>query len=354
MPNWGKVFVTGRPAPQELVKKIQKSLKVISSTDSAEKREQELKHISKDLDRIVTILYGTDGNDPSHEDISKLATEIYGSNLLSDLISNLNLLEFEARKVVSRVFRNMLIRQIGTRYPTVSHIAENKDIIFSLLDGYKMNDVTTVSCCGDMLRECMEREVLAKILLDDDRFFQMFEFIVLDSFDISSDAHRTFRAIMLKHRALVAEFLQTNYDKFFKHYADLLQTKNYATLRQALKLLSELLLGRDNFAVLQKYISDEHNLKEIMKLLANESNVIRFESFHVFKCFVANPTKPFGVARTLFKNKEKLIDFLENFELDRSEDESFQDEKRFLIKSIRELREPERPAGSSSIQPAPE
>merc|ERR1719295_1284282 len=114
---------------------------------------------------------------------------------------------------------------------------------------------------------------------------------------------------MLKHRALVAEFLQTNYDKFFEHYADLLQTKNYATLRQALKLLSELLLGRDNFAVLQKYISDEHNLKEIMKLLANESNVIRFESF--------------------------------------------QDEKRFLIKSIRELREPERPAGSSSIQPAP-
>jgi len=30
---------------------------------------------------------------------------------------------------------------------------------------------------------------------------------------------------------------------------------------------------------------------------------------------VANPTKPFGVARTLFKNKEKLIEFLENFEV---------------------------------------
>ena len=27
--------------------------------------------------------------------------------------------------------------------------------------------VTTVSCCGDMLRECMEREALAKILLGD-------------------------------------------------------------------------------------------------------------------------------------------------------------------------------------------
>ena len=57
------------------------------------------------------------------------------------------------------------------------------------------------------------------------------------------------KAIMLKHRALVAEFLQTNYDKFFKHYADLLQTKNYATLRQALKLLSELLLGSLGFSM---------------------------------------------------------------------------------------------------------
>ena len=35
---------------------------------------------------------------------------------------------------------------------------------------------------------------------------------------------------------------------------------------------------------------------------------------------------------------------MSHFQLDRSEDESFQDEKRFLIKSIRELREPERTA----------
>ena len=67
-----------------------------------------------------------------------------------------------------------------------------------------------------MLRECMEREALAKILLGDapglnhksdlsyeqkglipiqesPKFFCMFDYIVLDSFDISSDAHRTFR-----------------------------------------------------------------------------------------------------------------------------------------------------------------
>ena len=47
----------------------------------------------------------------------------------------------------------MLIRQIGTRYPTVSHIAENKDIIFSLLDGYKMNDGNLTFCLGSIPRE---------------------------------------------------------------------------------------------------------------------------------------------------------------------------------------------------------
>ena len=61
-------------------------------------------------------------------------------NKITDLVRHLNLLEFEARKVVSRIFRNLLIRQIGTRYPTVNHIAENKEIIFYLLEGYDHKD----------------------------------------------------------------------------------------------------------------------------------------------------------------------------------------------------------------------
>ena len=67
--------------------------------------------------------------------------------------------------------------------------------------------------------------------------------------------------MLLKHKSIVARFLTENYEKFFEHYGQLLQTQNYVTLRQSLKLLSELLLGRDNFDVLQKYIADEQNLK---------------------------------------------------------------------------------------------
>lgn len=350
MDGFKKLLKSKPPPPSELVKRLLRSLKILEDlkgTNNQDKKEQEAKIISKDLNRVMEILYGAEGHEPSGEDVSKLSTEIYQNDLLLELIKHLDELEFESRKVASRIFKNLLIRQIGTRYPTVNHIAENPEIIFLLLDGYKnqTNDVSIASCSGEMLRECMAiNENLVKILLYDQkgRFYALFDYVNLDAFDIASDAFRTFRDVMLKHKSLVARFLSENYSNFFSEYSKLLQTRNYVTLRQSLKLLSELLLGRDNFEVLQKYIADEQNLKVMMKLLAHpDSNAIKFEAFHVFKCFVASPSKSHGVSKMLFKNKDKLIEYLENFQVERNEDEAFQDEKRYLIKQIRELKKPE-------------
>lgn len=55
--------------------------------------------------------------------------------------------------------------------------------------------------------------------------------------------------------------------------------------------------------------------------------------------FVANPNKPKPITDILLRNKEKLIEFLSNFHSDRSEDEQFNDEKAYLIKQIKELKE---------------
>jgi calcium binding protein 39 len=46
--------------------------------------------------------------------------------------------------------------------------------------------------------------------------------------------------------------------------------------------------------------------------------------------FVANPKKPSDVSIILYKNRDKLIAYLNNFHLDR-EDAQFVDEKRLLI-----------------------
>lgn len=55
--------------------------------------------------------------------------------------------------------------------------------------------------------------------------------------------------LLTKHKILCAEFLETNYDKVFANYQGLLNSENYVTRRQSLKLLGELLLDRHNFTV---------------------------------------------------------------------------------------------------------
>lgn len=66
---------------------------------------------------------------------------------------------------------------------------------------------------------------------------------------------------------LCADFLEMNYDKVFTHYQRLLNSENYVTRRQSLKLLGELLLDRHNFTVRYKteskyfYVLLNHNLK---------------------------------------------------------------------------------------------
>lgn len=41
---------------------------------------------------------------------------------------------------------------------------------------------------------------------------------------------------MTRHKLLCAEFLEANYDKVFTHYQKLLNSENYVTRRQALKV----------------------------------------------------------------------------------------------------------------------
>lgn len=142
-------------------------------------------------------------------------------------------------------------------------------------------------------------------------------------------------------------------------------------LSVCLQLLGELLLDRYNFTVMTKYISKPENLKLMMNLLRDNSRNIQFEAFHVFKVkqrpfactsdctgalfcpqqhllslpkvFVANPNKTQPVLDILLKNQTKLVEFLSQFQTDRSEDEQFCDEKNYLIKQIRDLKRPVAP-----------
>ena len=44
-----------------------------------------------------------------------------------------------------------------------------------------------------MLRECIKDETLATVVLDDERFYKLFEYVEMSTFDIASDAFSTFK-----------------------------------------------------------------------------------------------------------------------------------------------------------------
>jgi calcium binding protein 39 len=156
----------------------------------------------------------------------------------------------------------------------------------------------------------------------------LFEYHVNNpNFEVASDAFETLTAMLMQNKGMVFECLNPNgdaaslarYGELFGMYNRLLQSDNYVLKRQSLKLLSELLLDRDNFAIMMRYIVDRGNLKIIMTLLRHNQPNIQFEAFHVFKVFVANPEKPNDIVEILALNKARLIAFLRGFQNEKGE-----------------------------------
>ncbi|ESN90647.1 hypothetical protein HELRODRAFT_189935 [Helobdella robusta] len=325
--------------PIDHVKHLKDNLVSMSKLEpSNDKKFQKLNdEISQNLLSIKTFLYGSTDQEPQADIIPQVAQEIYQVNLLIILIENLHKLEFEARKDVAQILSNLLKRKIGTRSPTITYIQEHQNILNMLMNGYENPEIALNT--GQMLRDCIRYEELAKIVLNFSAFYKLFDYVEMSAFDIASDVFATFKDLLTKHKILAADFLDAHYKEFFRHYDRLLNSENYVTRRQALKLLGELLLDRHNFTIMTLYISNPDNLKLMMNMLKQKSRNIQFEAFHVFKVFVANPNKPRPIQEILYRNREKLIDFLTNFHNDRTDDDQFNEEKAYLIKQVKDMKE---------------
>ncbi|RUS75537.1 hypothetical protein EGW08_016705, partial [Elysia chlorotica] len=290
--------------------------------------------VTKTLHILKTQLYGSQEQEASDLG-AQISAEILSSDMFLILMENLAYIDFEGRKDVVAIVNNVLRRQIGVRSPGAEYMSRS-ELIFVLINGYENQEIALN--CGMMLRECARHLIIVTKIIWDIRFYKFFEYVEVSTFDIASDAFSTFKELLTRHKSEVAVFLEKQYDPFFTHYQSLLNSENYVTRRQALKLLGELLLDRFNFTVMNRYISQPENLKLMMNLLREKSKNIQFEAFHVFKIFVANPNKPKPIMDILLRNREKLVDFLTKFHTERSEDEQFNDEKSYLIKQIKELK----------------
>lgn len=83
---------------------------------------------------------------------------------------------------------------------------------------------------------------------------------------------------------MVAKFIDTNFELFFEKYNDILiKSKSYVTKRQSIKLLGEVLLDRQFYDIMTRYVESGDNLKLVMWQLKDDRKMVQYEAFHVFK-----------------------------------------------------------------------
>ncbi|KAI3466514.1 hypothetical protein Pfo_023177 [Paulownia fortunei] len=304
------------------------------------KREEKMMELSKLIRDLKQVLYGDSESEPVSEACAQLTQEFLRENTLRLLIICLPKLNLEARKNATQVVANLQRQQVQSRLIACDYLEKNIDLMDILIAGYENNDLALHY--GAMLRECIRHQSVAKYVLESEHMKNFFDYIQLPNFDIASDAAATFKELLTRHKSTVADFLTNNYDWFFAEYnSKLLESTNYITRRQAVKLLGDILLDRSNSAVMTRYVSSRDNLRILMNLLRESSKSIQIEAFHVFKhkymqLFAANQNKPPDIVGILVTNRSKLLRLFADFKTEK-EDEQFEADKAQIVKEIAEL-----------------
>ncbi|XP_009625972.1 putative MO25-like protein At5g47540 isoform X1 [Nicotiana tomentosiformis] len=340
------IFKSKTKPPKTPIDVVCRSTFLLASLDSFEdnvdpKRFDKMQELDSLLHEMKSILYGSNECEPAVEACAQLTQELFRDNTLRLIILCLPKLNLEARKDATRIVANLQRQPVNSRLIASDYLEANPDLMDHLVSGY--DDPGLALHYGAMLRECIRHQVVARYVLRSEHMKRFFDYMQIPEFDVAADATATFKELMTRHKSTIAEFLFENYDWFFTEFnAKLLESANYITRRQAIKLLGDILLDRSNSPVMTRYVSSKDNLRILMNLLRESSKNIQLDAFHVFKLFVANRNKPSDIVNILVANRSKLLRFFASFRIDKeyclfAEDEQFEADKAQVVKEIAEL-----------------
>lgn len=298
------------------------------------KRQDKVRELTRLIHEMKIVLYGDDMSEPHVEASAKLTQEFFKEDILRLLIVYLPNLDPGSRQDITHVVANLQRQRVHGRYIAAEYLEQNTDILDMLIPGY--DDPETAISFGAILRDCIRHQVVAKYILESDHMKTFFHYQHDPNFDISSDAAATFKELLTRHKSTVAEYLNKNYDWFFMEYNALLESSNYITRRNAIKLLGAMLLDRSNTAVMVRYVSSLENMRILMNLLRDSNKTIQLQAFHVFKLFPANQNKPQDIVNVLVANRSKLLRFFSDFTFEKA-DEQFEADKAQVMKEIATL-----------------
>ncbi|CAA3001529.1 MO25 At5g47540 isoform X2 [Olea europaea subsp. europaea] len=318
------------------------------------KHDETLTKLDVLIGEMKSILYGVGESEPVPEACLQLTKEFFKDDTLLVLIFSLPKLNLEARKDATQVVANLQRQRVDSRLIASDYLEANLDLLDKLIMG--CDDPDIVLHYGVILREFIRHQIVARYILNSEHMKKFFNYMQHTNFDVSSVAASTFKELMTRHKSTVAEYLMKNYVWFFAEFnSKLLESTNYITRRNSVKLLGDILLDRSNSSVMIRYVSSLENMRVLMNLLRESHKNIQIAAFHVFKLFVANQNKPVEIVNILVANKSKLLRFFDGFCLEK-EDETFEADKALVVKEIEELQPtpPSTRSGELSTKPRAE
>jgi len=258
---------------------------------------------------------------------------LLGMNVVVKLVACLEALSFEARKCATRVFVEVARQGMWARFDQL--VLNHPNLIEMLLAGCGKADIFWHSAA--MLHSLTNTPEMHVILLDAGVTFELVRLAAQAEFEISCEAFFSLRELLLKHPVPTERFMKERFAEFFHHYHSLLVVEAYTVVRQAERLLGEILLQQEFQQVRTAYVSNPNFLRIHMNLFRIRSVPLQLEAFHIFKVFVANPKRPSRVTHILRRNRDRLIGLLQSFHEKGHEDEDFCGDLFVVIRLLRSL-----------------
>lgn len=244
---------------------------------------------------------------PSINEIFSIVQEAKSCNLLLLLVSQFGELDFESKRHATAIFSYLL------KYQTMQDfVHDHASIMTILVHGYASTQY--IFMYGTMLRDCLRFEALNRIFLHSPDIFGLFRYLDHANFEVAQDAFVSFREAITKHKHVTLTFLETHYDAFMDEYKKLMLSAHYITKRMAVKLLTELLLGKTMFRIMTRFVNEADKYEWVVLDMFDTHKNIQVEAFHLFKLFVLNPKKSDDVRALLLAQRVHLLQYLQHWD----------------------------------------
>lgn len=269
---------------------------------------------NKYRDRIHSIMRGEHKLSHQHNYRGVVASGLVEDELPSLVLQNLHRFPFEVSKEWITILSGMLTE-------IEQHLSDNLHIIVPyLISNYRDTQLSMI--CGQFFRDLISFPSHHERCLNLDILKALAEYAITDHFDISSDAYVSFKALIVCEKDYVATFLSDSYIEISALFYKMIDA-GYFYKRQTLNLVYNIMKLSACRGFTMQYVRDIDNLKYVMNQLRDDSKHIQGEAFYLFYVIVDQilnlpaEKRPAATVKILSKNKDRLIDYFDNFQLDR-------------------------------------